>query len=307
MSDIQAGDTLREWIESARYWEKYSPFIRTMFAPVTAALIEDAGICEGQTVLDVAGGPGEPSLTIAETVGPSGAVICTDAVAEMVQAAERAAHGRGITNVSFRQCPADLLPFDRDSFDVVVCRLGVMFFPDPLSGLREMLRVTKPRGMLALAAWHQSDLNPFCSSVSDVLSHYVEMPQIDPDAPGAFRFAQPGKLAKILRNAGAVDVRERILKFQIAAPISVDEFWELRSATSSTLREKLASFPDAQVCQVAEDVKEDVRGFFPNGQMSFPGQMIIVSGQKSQASTANYSAFPVANGRSDSLVRGDDF
>jgi len=280
MSDIQAGDTLREWTESARYWEKYSPFIRTMFAPVTAALIEDAGIREGQTVLDVAGGPGEPSLTIAETIGPSGSVICTDAVAEMVQAAERAAHGRGITNVSFRQCSADLLPFDRDSFDVVVCRLGVMFFPNPLSGLREMLRVTKPRGSLALAAWHQSGLNPFCSSVSEVLSHYVETPPVDPDAPGAFRFAEPRKLASILRNAGAVEVRERTLEFQIEAPISVDEFWELRAATSSTLREKLGSLPEAQVRQVAEEVKQDVREFFPNGQMSFPAQMIIVSGQK---------------------------
>jgi len=281
MSDIQAGDTLREWTESARYWEKYSPFIRAMFAPVTAALIQDAGIREGQTVLDVAGGPGEPSLTIADTVGPSGSVICTDAVAEMVQAAERAAHGRGITNVSFRHCSADLLPFDSDSFDVVVCRLGAMFFPDPLSGLREMLRVTRQRGMLALAAWHQADLNPFCSSVNDVLSHYVEMPQIDPDAPGAFRFAEPGKLASILRNAGAVEVRERILEFHIEALISVHEFWELRSAISSSLREKLASLPEAQVSRVAEDVKQDVRGFFPNGRMSFPAHMILVSGQKS--------------------------
>ena len=76
-------------------------------------------------------------------------------------------------------------------------------------------------------------------------------------------------------------IRERKLKFQIAAPISVDQFWELRSATSGTLRKKLASFPDAYVRQVAEDVKQDVRGFFPNGQMSFPAQMIILSGQKS--------------------------
>lgn len=281
MSDIQTSEILREWAESAPYWEKYSPIIRAMFAPVTAALIEDAGVRAGQTVLDVAGGAGEPSLTIAETVGPAGSVVCTDAVADMVRAAERAAHRRGITNISFHQCGVDLLPFDSDSFDVVVCRLGVMFFPDPLSGLREMLRVTKPRGRLALAAWHQSDLNPFCSSVSDALSHYVEMPQIDPDAPGAFRFAEPGKLANILRNAGAVDVRERILKFQIAAPISMDEFWELRSATSSTLRKKLASLSEAQVHQIAEDVKRDVREFFPNGQTSFPAQMVIVSGQKS--------------------------
>jgi len=281
MSDIQASDTLREWTESAPYWEEYSATIRAMFTPVTAALIEDAGIREGQTVLDVAGGPGEPSLTIAETVGPSGSVICTAAVADMVQAAERAARRRGITNVSFRQCPADLLPFDSDSFDVVVSRLGVMFFPDPLAGVREMLRVTKPRGSLAFAAWHHSDLNPFCSSVSEVLSDYVESPPVDADAPGAFRFAAPGKLAGVLRNAGAVEVRERILEFHIEARISVDEFWELRSATSSSLREKLASLPEAQVRQVAENLKQDVRKFFPNGQMSFPAQMVIVSGQKS--------------------------
>ncbi len=307
MSDIQADDTLREWTESARYWEKYSPFIRTMFAPVTAALIEDAGIREGQTLLDVAGGPGEPSLTIAETVGPSGSVICTDAWPRWSRLPSAPPMVAELPTLVFASVPLIYFLLIATRLMWSSGRLGVMFFPDPLSGLCEMLRVTKPRGMLALAAWHQSDLNPFCSSVSDVLSHYVEMPQIDPDAPGAFRFAQPGKLANILRNAGAVDVRERILKFQIAARISVDEFWELRSATSGTLRKKLASFPDAQVCQVAEYVKEDVRGFFPNGQMSFPAQMIIVSGQKSQASTANYSAFPVANGPSDSFVRGDEF
>jgi ubiquinone/menaquinone biosynthesis C-methylase UbiE len=126
MSDLQSNETLREWTESASYWEKHSTTIRTMFAPVTRALIEDAGIREGHSVLDVAGGPGEPSLTIAEKVGPGGAVVCTDAVAEMVDAARRESDRRGITNVSFRQCSADSLPFDNDSFDAVVR----VFVPD---------------------------------------------------------------------------------------------------------------------------------------------------------------------------------
>src|SRR5713226_5387584 len=103
MSDFQTEGVLREWRESARHWEKHSATIRTMFSPVTRALVNDAGIAAGQAVLDVAGGPGEPSLTIAETVGPKGSVTCTDAVAEMVQAAERQARRRGITNVTFRQ------------------------------------------------------------------------------------------------------------------------------------------------------------------------------------------------------------
>src|SRR5437660_2614918 len=161
MNQTQASDTLKQWRESAPYWEKHRATIRSMLAPLTEALIAEAGIGEGQSVLDVAGGPGEPSLTIAERVGATGTVTCTDAVAEMVAAAESEAKRRGVANIKFRQCTADSLPFDDDSFDAVVSRLGVMLFPDPLAGLHEMLRVTKSRGALSLAVWHKSELNPF--------------------------------------------------------------------------------------------------------------------------------------------------
>src|SRR5437667_12503271 len=106
MNRIEADKVLQEWTESAPYWEKHSATLRTIFAPVTRALIEDAGIISGQSVLDVAGGPGEPSLTIAERVGPTGSVMCTDAVAEMVEDDEREAHSRGITKGSYRSVEA---------------------------------------------------------------------------------------------------------------------------------------------------------------------------------------------------------
>jgi ubiquinone/menaquinone biosynthesis C-methylase UbiE len=110
MMAIKQQEVLQEWRESAPYWERHATTIREMFAPVTRALIKDAGIVKGQSVIDVAGGPGEPCLTIAETVGPTGSVVCSDAVAEMVHAAEREANRRGLANVSFRQCAADSLP-----------------------------------------------------------------------------------------------------------------------------------------------------------------------------------------------------
>jgi len=200
----------------------------------------------------------------------------------MVEASKREAQRRGITNVSFRQCSAGSLPFSNDFFDVITSRLGVMFFPDPLAAFREMLRVTKPKGALTLVVWHKSELNPLLHLVTDVLSRYVETPPADSDAPGAFRFAEPGVLADILREGGATNVRERLLKFRMEAPISIDEFWEFRSGTSGTLREKLAALSDEQVIRVAQDVKEAVREFFPKGQMSFPAQMIIVTGRKQQ-------------------------
>jgi hypothetical protein len=159
-----------------------------------------------------------------------------------------------------------------------------MFFPDPLAGLREMLRVTKREGAIALAVWGKSELNPFSYLVTDVLArNFGAAGPADPNAPGAFRFAEPGSLARILADAGAVDVQERELKFNIAASISPKRFWEMRSETSGTLREKLATLPVPQQELIAQEVQQAVREFFPNDQMSFPAQMIIVSGMKADS------------------------
>ena len=280
MSTVQSNDTLREWRESAPLWEKHAQTIGTIFAPLTSALIEKARIAPGQNVLDVAGGPGEPSLTLAEVVGSSGLVTCTDAIAEMVGAAEREAHRRGLTNIKFHQCTADSLPFDSNSFDAVFSRLGVMLFPDPLAALREMLRVTKPEGILALVVWGRSEANPFLHVVSTVISRYVEAPPADPDAPGAFRFAESGSLVKVLREAGATGVREHVLDFRIEAPISLPEFWEMRSETSATLRQKLTTLSAKDRFRVEEEVKGAARDFFSNDRMSFPAQAIVVTGVK---------------------------
>jgi ubiquinone/menaquinone biosynthesis C-methylase UbiE len=280
MSHVQVVDALPEWRESAPYWAKHHATIRQMFAPLTRALVEDAGIIQGQAVLDIAGGAGEPSLTIAEIVGPTGTVTCTDAVAEMVEAARTEARDRGLTNVQFRQCTADDLPFPDNSFDVTISRLGAMFFPDPELAFREMLRVTKPGGSLGFVVWHKSEFNPYSYLVTEVLSRHIEIPPSDPDAPNAFRFAEPGKLTRVLRSAGASNIRERIFEFDSTAPISPEEFWDMRSEISEMLRDNLQKFSTAERWQIGKQVQHAVREYFPNNQMRFPSQAIIVTGKK---------------------------
>src|SRR5437870_13024316 len=133
---------LEAWQTSARYWDKYRGLIAQMFAPLTSGLVEEARIGSGQEVLDIGGGSGEPSLTISSIVGPTGSVMYTDPVAGMVETAQAEASRQGRTNIHFKQCSADKLPFADRTFDAAVGRLSAMFFLDPATAMREVLRVT---------------------------------------------------------------------------------------------------------------------------------------------------------------------
>jgi SAM-dependent methyltransferase len=254
-----------------------------MFAPLTRALVEDAQVAGGQAVLDIGGGAGEPSLTIAGIVGPTGMVTCTDPVAEMIQAAERAAHRRALANIKFRQCAAESLPFQNDQFDAALSRLSAMFFTDTIVALREMLRVVKAGGCLSFAVWTSPDVNPFFRTVTDVMAQFVASPPADPDAPGAFRFAEPGKFRSLLGEAGAVDTTERLLSFNIEAKLPLEQFWTVRVELSDTLREKVAKLDPDEVEQARTAIEKAVQVFFHGDQMRFPARALIVTGRKHNA------------------------
>ncbi len=280
MSAPSAQELLRAWRASAPFWDKHGPLLRTIFEPITEALVEEARIAAGQSVLDVAGGTGEPSLKIADLVGPLGRVVCTDAVAEMLAVAEREAARRQLSNMKFQQCVASPLSFETSCFDVVVSRLGVLFFPDVSASLREMLRVAKPGGRISFAVWSGADSNPFLRIIPEILSRYLEMPPVDLQTPGAFRFAERGKLAGLLKQAGAANIVERVFDFHIQAPITAKEFWQLRTETSDILREKVACLSEEQLRQAERELEAAVREFFLNDRMSFPAQVILVTGEK---------------------------
>jgi ubiquinone/menaquinone biosynthesis C-methylase UbiE len=100
-----------------------------MFAPITQALVEDGQIGSQYAVLDIATGPGEPALSVAALVRPEGKISGIDPIPEMVAAARRAAAHLEIRNVQFDVAFADQLPFPPNTFDAVISRFGVMFFP----------------------------------------------------------------------------------------------------------------------------------------------------------------------------------
>src|SRR3984893_7961056 len=254
-------EIINRWRGSAPFWEKHRDIIRQMFAPITQALVEDGEIGSQDSVLDIATGPGEPALSIAASAGPNGKIFGIDPVPEMVAAARRAAHRLGLKNTQFNVAFADHLPFPVDTFDAVVSRFGVMFFPAPVEAVREMLRVLKPGKKLALAVWHFADRNPFHYTLQRVIERYVDSPPLAPDAPDAFRFASPGKLRDVLAEAGAMAPSERLRQFTLQAPISVEDFWILRCGMSEKLREKVAMLSREQLTDVKRQALEALRGY----------------------------------------------
>ena len=256
-------EVIDRWSGAAPFREKYREIIRQMFAPITQALVEDGQLSSGNAVLDIATGPGDPALSVAALVGPEGKVF-------------------GIRNAQFEVAFADHLPFPADTFDAVVSRFGVMFFPSPVDAVREMLRVVKPGRKLALAVWHFAERNPFHHALSRVIERYVDSPPPAPDAPDAFRFASPGKLRDVLAESGALAPSERLLQFTVQAPISVEDFWILRREMSEKLREKVAMLSGEQLTEVKRQALEALQRYSTDRGMSFPAEVLIVSGTKNR-------------------------
>ena len=276
-------EVISRWTGSAPYWEKHRENLRLMFGPVTEAIVEEAQMEKSQTVLDVATGPGEPALTMASKVGAEGKVRGVDAISEMVAAARREASRLGLGNAQFEAAFADELPFADETFDAVVSRFGVMFFPSPVDGIREMLRVLKPGKKLVLAVWHFAEKNPFHYALSRVVDRFVASPPLEPDALEAFRFAAPGKLLELMKEAGVTAASERLMHFKIDAPMTVVDYLTLRLEISEKLREKVSKLSAEKLEEMKREALEAIEVYSTGKGISFPAEILILSGVKKRA------------------------
>ena len=204
-----------DWNRVASGWEKWDQFFDDNLAFLNHRLVSDAHLRRGMRVLDLGSGTGYPALLAAQTAGPDGRVTGLDLAESMLTVAQRKATRLGLNNVTFRTADVTMLPFEASSFDAVISRFCLMFLPEISQAVAEISRVLKSGGYVAAAVWSLPEKNPYLRIPMDVIKQFIELPPVDPTAPGIFRLAKPGELAGMLEQGGLHDVTEQELLSEV--------------------------------------------------------------------------------------------
>lgn len=207
--------TQKQWDAAASAWHEWRHVLRAWLGPATERMLDLASVANGCRVLDVAAGAGDQTLQIAERVGPGGSVLATDISSTIVEYAARAARERSFGNVSTRAMDGEHLQLDDESFDVVVSRVGLIYFPDQHRALTEMRRVLVPGGRVAAIVYGMADQNGFFSVPVSIVRKNARLGPPLPGQPGPFSLGAPGGIDAAFAKAGFRDIRVE----RVAAPL----------------------------------------------------------------------------------------
>jgi SAM-dependent methyltransferase len=271
------------WRAVAAGWERQRPLFLESTRLVSERLVELLDPRSGETILELAAGPGDTGLLAARALAPGGRLVSTDVAPEMVEAARRRAAELGLDElVSFAVEDMQSLSFADASFDGALCRWGLMLVPDMQAAATEIARVLRPEGRIALAVWADPDDNDWMTAAgrSALELGLVERP--DPDAPGPFRLAREGALESLLTEAGlAVERVEDVSVTWRAA--SLDAWWEIARDTSRSLAVILESTTaeDAEAIRAGAERRLE-RYVEADGSLTVPGRTYVALARRTE-------------------------
>jgi len=266
------------WNKFSAGWKKWDELTMNFLRPVGTAILDSIPIKDNFRILDIASGTGEPGLTAAAMV-KNGEVVGTDLSEDMVLIAAENAKEKGLKNFRTKACSADDLPFEDESFDAVICRNGVMFFPDLEVAAKEILRVLKPGGYFSAGFFISPEKNQWATTTMNVINKYVEMPPSSHDTPGLFRCAKPGMMKSILEKVGFKNAKEKEVTFSLDVP-TIDMYWSFQTEVAAPVVVGLskADAPTRQL--IKEDVFSEVAKYEKGEIFSLPAKELVLTMQK---------------------------
>ena len=271
----------QDWIDGVAAWRKWYPEMVTQSRSATAAIVEASGAGPGMHILDLASGTGEPALSLAEAVGSSGQLVATDLVPGMLEVIKDHVDRLQITNLTCEQADPEHLQFADESFDVVTCRFGVMFFPDAGRAMREIRRVLKPGGRTALIVFGPAEMNPYFETTSGLASRRAKLPPPEPGAPTPFRFAREGSLGEELSAAGFANVAEDHRTIPWVFEGSSERCWEFISElTAPAFKSIFAAIPAQEYDDVVEDIVAAIDSYRVGDNIDFTARIIVATAER---------------------------
>ena len=268
-----------QWQAAAEAWYRWSPTLNKWLGNATEKMLEMAGITSGHRVLDIAAGAGEQSITTAKKVGAAGYVLATDISANILDYAKQMAQQAGVNNIETKVMDGENLTLDDETFDAVISRVGLIYFPDQQKALKEMLRVLKPGGKLAAIVYSTPEKNKFFSVPVSIIRNRAKLLPPLPGQPGPFSLGAEGIIEKVFSQAGFKNVRSELVDSPLLLQ-SAKECVQFEKESFGALHQMMSSLSDQEKESVWEEIEIELQKFEADNKFVGPCEMVVAVGEK---------------------------
>jgi SAM-dependent methyltransferase len=268
-----------QWNKDGAAWRRWNPTLDRWYGEVTRQMLDLARIEPSQRILDVATGAGEPAVSAAERVGPGGYVLATDIAEGIVELALQVARERGLKQIETRAMDGEKLDLPDASFDAVLCRLGLMYMPHPVTALREWRRAVRLGGRVAVVVFSTPDRNPWGAMPASIIRRRAQLPPPVPGQPGPFSLGAPGVLEGVYRQAGFADPEVRAVPVPLRMASSAEYVRVAREAFGA-FNAMMAHLPSQERESVWNEVEGSMRSFESPAGFEAPGECLVGAATK---------------------------
>ncbi|MEO9295164.1 MAG: methyltransferase domain-containing protein [Nitrososphaera sp.] len=269
------------WDSVAEGWKKWWATIEEGAQVVSDRLVDLAKIRQGDKVLDIATGIGEPAVTAARRVGPNGKVTAMDLSSGMLAIARERAKENGLSNViDFQEGDAETFQLPPLKFNAIISRFGLMFLPDLPNALRTMREALVQNGRIAAAVWSTPQKVPAFVMPFEVVMRETGSPPPPPGAPGPFSLADTNLLQERFRQAGFQQIAVESGNVTFRLP-SAEGYVDFVKSTAAPLTAMMKDLPAARQQEIWGKVVDASKKFADaNGRITFENEVIYVSATK---------------------------
>ena len=271
--------TRAQWEDASEAWHRWGPVIEDWLGAATERMLDAAKITNGSRVLDVAAGAGGQSLAAARRVGPTGRVLATDISPTILEYAEKSVRDAGVTTITTRELDGERLDVDEASFDAVISRVGLIYFPDQQAALAGMRQALRPGGRLSAVVYSTADRNGFFSVPVGIIRRRAQLPPPLPGQPGPFSLGGPGVAESTLATAGFRDVTVEPVPSSLRLASAADCVAFERESFGA-LHQMLSGLPQADQDAAWTEINQALAQFEEPDGFVGPCEMLVVSGTR---------------------------